>query len=437
MVLPKSVDRIVPSPRTPRVLILSHAATVSGAPRSLRDLIFFFKGNTDWDMRVLIRKSGGSPDLFSELVSTQVFYRYGLPGQVDTRSSSGLQGFLYELRGVLRREHSVLNAYRSLKKVRQLRKLPELRQVWEQRLCSEIQHWKPDVIYSNTAVNGDVIKRLDLTGVPVLVHVRELATAMATLSEEQLHEFRTRPQSYLAVSESVRAYLHDEQGIPTEKVHIVPVGLDCEAIRSRAEEGASDEVRKTYLSAPESGVLIGGVGFLNARKGPDIFFEVASAVLWETGSSHEVKFIWLGEGDLLETMRARVQETGLDGKISFIGLHENPYPFIQACDFMLMTSRDDPFPRVNLEAALFGRPIVCFAGSGGSKEFACDDCGIIVPDFDVSEMIAQTTALVRNKAMREGLGANAKMKVLNDYPIEKIGPKVQGILEAVLAESRG
>lgn len=436
MVLPKSVDRIVPSPRTPKVLIISHAATVSGAPRSLRDLVFFFKGNTDWDMRVLIRKSGGSPSLFSELVSTQVFYRYCTPGQSEARSYSVSQESLRVFLSIVRRESSLRSAYKSLKKVRHLKRLPKTQQVWEQRVCREIQAWKPDVIYSNTAVNGDVIKRLDLADVPVLVHVRELATAMATLSEEQQHEFQTRPQSYLAVSESVRAYLHDEQGIPTEKVHIVPVGLDCEAIRSRAEEGASDEVRKTYLSAPESGVLIGGVGFLNARKGPDIFFEVASAVLRETGSSDEVRFIWLGEGDLLETMRARVQETGLDGKISFIGLHENPYPFIQACDFMLMTSRDDPFPRVNLEAALFGRPIVCFAGSGGSKEFACDDCGIIVPDFDVSEMIAQTIALVRDKAMREELGANAKMKVLNDYQIEKIGHKVQGILEAVLAESR-
>ena len=36
----------------------------------------------------------------------------------------------------------------------------------------------------------------------------------------------------------------------------------------------------------------------------------------------------------------------------------------------LMTSREDAFPLVNLEAGLYESPILCFGGTGGSEEIA-------------------------------------------------------------------
>ena len=41
----------------------------------------------------------------------------------------------------------------------------------------------------------------------------------------------------------------------------------------------------------------------------------------------------------------------------------------QPADLQLTPSLDDPFPRVNLEAACLGKPVVAFKPSGGSAEF--------------------------------------------------------------------
>jgi len=389
--------------RPPRVLAISHAATVSGAPRSLRDLLAFARDTAGWEIRVLVRKNGPAEDLYGQIGISDVFYRFQSPEKaLPVRS---IRRELLDVADGLR--HGRLRAreaYRSLRQHRRARRAARRQRAWEDRLCAEVAAWKPDVIYSNTAVNGDVIKRLDLPDVPVVVHVRELATAMRTLSQAQVDEFRTRPSVYLAVSESVRAYLRREHGVPDEKLHVVPVGLDIDAIRARAIAEETPAIRASLLPEPDAGVLVCGVGFLNSRKGPDLFFEVAEAILRGGGDDPPVRFVWLGEGDMLEPLRDRARGQGFENAIVFPGVVENPYPYLRACDFVLMTSRDDPFPRVNLEAAVFGRPIVCFEASGGSKEFAADSCGVVVPGLDLDAMIAETRVLIRDRARREALG---------------------------------
>ena len=40
-----------------------------------------------------------------------------------------------------------------------------------------------------------------------------------------------------------------------------------------------------------------------------------------------------------------------------------------------MTSREDPFPLVNLEAMTNGVPVICFKDSGGSEELVDSSSG--------------------------------------------------------------
>ena len=52
----------------------------------------------------------------------------------------------------------------------------------------------------------------------------------------------------------------------------------------------------------------------------------------------------------------------------------------------LMTSREDPFPLVNLEAAINKVPIICFENSGGSSEIVDESSGFVVPFCDTQKM---------------------------------------------------
>lgn len=414
-----------------KILFISHAATTSGAPESLRTLMRHFKAHTDWDIRAIVRKKNGPLAPFRSIAYSQFFYLYDLPKWDKPAQPTRLYLLTRELYHVLRRRHGVREALRELRDAAR----PAGRQkAWEEDLRDEVQTWRPDVIYSNTAVNGDVIRKLGLENVPVVVHVRELATAFGTMSSSQTEEFRKRPDFFFPVSHAVRAYLHSQHHIPEERMEVAPVALECENIMRLSEAESVETIRKKKLPFQDGDVLIGGVGFLNERKGPDLFVDVAHKVISQVGDRQSLRFVWLGEGPDLEGLEQRCKELGMEDKIVFTGLLSNPYPYIRAFDFVLMTSRDDPFPRVNLEAALFGKPMICFADSGGSREFAADECGLVVSGLNVEEMVGKTIELAADTDLRERLGRNAKQKVLDHYTSSVVGDAVIQTIETRYAK---
>ncbi len=414
-----------------KVLFISHAATVSGAPISLQILMRYFKEFTDWDMRILVRKKNGPLSPFNAIAMSRFFYQYCLPKGEAPKVRSIPYALAREVYRMGKGRYGLRGAWASLKEYRAERWPRKRQALWEEETCSELKAWKPDVIYSNTALNGDVIKRLGLEDVPVIVHVRELAMAMATLSDNQCNEFKKRPDFYFPVSNAVREYLAREFNIDNSKMKVAPVALECDWILAQSEKESVGSIRKVKLPFGNHEIIIGGLGFLNERKGPDIFVDIAQRVIEELGEDCPARFVWLGEGTLLEPLRKRVKKLGIDDKVIFTGLQRNPYPYIRVFDFVLMTSRDDPFPRVNLEAAVFGKPIICFEASGGSREFAADECGVIVPGLDIDAMVEKTLLLIKDKVLREQLGLNAQKKVRSTYDVKVIGNDIVHTVEAM------
>jgi glycosyltransferase involved in cell wall biosynthesis len=93
-----------------------------------------------------------------------------------------------------------------------------------------------------------------------------------------------------------------------------------------------------------------------------------------------VRFLWLGgetTGDRVLEFAHDVQALGLQGVCQRVAANSNVFDYYCAMDVFALTSREDPFPLVMLEAGSLGIPVVCFAGSGGTQEFVQDDAGLI------------------------------------------------------------
>ncbi len=413
-----------------KVLFLSHAATRSGAPLSLRTLVRHFRDRMGWEPRLLVRKRNGEIGPFAELGPADFFYKHFYPDRDGTHSHSSGKLIVNHLKAIRQKG---FHPRALLATLAQRRDRMRRQAAHEAELRRQLRRWQPDLIYSNTALNGDVIDKLGLEGVPVVAHVRELADTFKLLNPAQLESFRRRPDYYLPVSGAVRDYLAAEQKIPTERMSVAPVALEHDRLRELAEAVPTEAIRE-QLGLAEGALLIGGVGYLNERKGPDIFLAVAKKVIDQLGAGQPVHFVWLGEGELLTRLRQRSEKFGIRDKVTFTGLVDNPYPYIRAMDLVLMTSRDDPFPRVNLEAGLFGVPMIAFDGSGGSREFAEDQCGLVVPHLDIQAMHAATVKLVRDPALRRQLGDNARRKVLEQYGVETVAPAIEARLREHLPQ---
>ncbi len=89
-----------------------------------------------------------------------------------------------------------------------------------------------------------------------------------------------------------------------------------------------------------------------------------------------------------------------------------------------MMSREDPYPIVNLEAAFLGKPLLCFANTGGSPEFIEKDAGFVVPYLNIDAMSNKAIALIKNEKLRKCFGDQARAKVLRRHTTSIDAPKI-------------
>ena len=124
------------------------------------------------------------------------------------------------------------------------------------------------------------------------------------------------------------------------------------------------------------------------------------------------------------------------GPHQFVGPLEQPAQLFGAMDVFALTSREDPFPLVMLEAAAAGIPLVCFAGGGGAPEFAHPDAGRVAAYLDVAGMAAAVSDLLEREEERERMGQTAAERVRTLYTVDQAGPVLVDVIRRSLgAES--
>ena len=132
-----------------------------------------------------------------------------------------------------------------------------------------------------------------------------------------------------------------------------------------------------------------------------------------------------------------VKAAGLEGIVHFVGSSPKPLDYFAAFDVFALTSREDPYPLVCLEAASFGKPILCFAGGGGEPEFVEDDCGFVVPYLDIEAMADRVLELMDSPELRQRLGTSARAKVRARHDIEIVAPRILEVIRQCASQARG
>ncbi len=98
-------------------------------------------------------------------------------------------------------------------------------------------------------------------------------------------------------------------------------------------------------------------------------------------------------------------------------------------DVFLLSSREDPYPLVVLEAALLQKPIICFESAGGAPELVESDAGMVVGYLDVVAASEAIITLVKDPVLRKQKGLNASQKVLSRHDTNHSIQKVLTIIE--------
>ncbi len=163
------------------------------------------------------------------------------------------------------------------------------------------------------------------------------------------------------------------------------------------DRGARARLRSILGIGPKE-VLVLGAGHADLRKGFDLFLQTWRAARRGFRQAH---FCWIGSAEptLAAHLAPELAAAIATGHFHLPGPQDEPGPWYAAADAFALTSREDPFPSVVLEALSAGLPSVAFAGGGGIPELLeAEDCGRVVPMGDAAAMARAALALAATSA---------------------------------------
>jgi glycosyltransferase involved in cell wall biosynthesis len=293
-----------------------------------------------------------------------------------------------------------------------------------------------DLIYLNTASAAHHLPVLSSRGRSILWHIHELEYALRkSIGDQQIHQVFALATRFIVVSQSVREALIKKFEVHSDKIDLVHGFIGVPSVSPASAQSFRRRIHDDF-GWPENAFVIGGCGALGWRKGTDLFLQIAETVLKaDTGGG--VRFVWVGGGSTDEKLRFEhdIRALKLQNHCRYVPATAQVMDYYHAMDVFALTSREDPFPLVMLEAGSRRLPVVCFAGSGGGPEFVGDDAGVIVPYLDVTGFAQCLHDLRNSPELCRRLGAAASEKVRSRHTIDVQGPKMVESIERCLATS--
>src|SRR5439155_12321154 len=132
-------------------------------------------------------------------------------------------------------------------------------------------------------------------------------------------------------------------------------------INVSAERAAA--IRKE-LGIPEGEPLVLGIGYADLRKGFDLFLQ-----LWRAfrAQKKRVHVCWVGDMDpgLRDWLTNELSDAQETGTFHLPGRRDDIDAFLSPASGLALTSREDRFPTVALEALASVIPVFAFDGPGG------------------------------------------------------------------------
>ena len=388
-----------------RILVVGHDAYRAGAQIELLHILGWLRRNHHARLTLLLKRGGELVDEYRTVLPTHV-----LPSPAGR---GPLQRVLMLVRKGIGRPGDVGRA-----------------------LLRRLDLESTDLIYASSVASIDLALELKLAlGCPLICHVHELEMSIRRFcGVESFRRANRHIDAYIAVSKAVAQNLLTSHQIGPDGVHLAYEGILLPSSRQMERLWQAAPATKRASSIPDDAFVVGGCGTLDWRKSPDVFLQVAHLVA-KRPKPRPVHFVWVGgnnSGSGLEALHYDMQKLQIVDTVHLVGHQPNPEQYFAFFDAFLLTSREDPFPLVCLEAAAYGVPIICFDGAGGMPEFVEDDAGFVVPYLDTPAAADRILALVESEERRLALGSHAARKVRAAHGIDVVGSRVAAVLDAHL-----
>jgi glycosyltransferase involved in cell wall biosynthesis len=258
---------------------------------------------------------------------------------------------------------------------------------------------------ANTTVSGGLARLLKAHGFDVVTLVHELPNLIREYHLlDHVAAIREHSDHVVFASSFVKQAFQDNFGSVEHKALIRPQG-----VYNRFERDLSARARICgELGLDEGKPIVLNVAYGDIRKGVDLFLQTASL---SSSRGLDTQFVWVGalHPQLKDWLLSDIGRAGL-ANLRFVGERTDVADFMNAADVFYLTSREDPFPSVLMEAMQVGLPVVAYAGNGGFVDLYEHDpkLGTLITQGDLDAALAE---IARFAGRRPGADADAQHRI--------------------------
>jgi glycosyltransferase involved in cell wall biosynthesis len=288
---------------------------------------------------------------------------------------------------------------------------------------------KVELVYLNTIASAWAINIIkEYFKVPVISHIHELGHSLELYANEtDRTSLIEKSSKIIACSDAVGKNLFENFGATKNKLVTIHSFIKNEDVKNKLIDINTDKIKEQF-NIPKDKFLVGACGNAEWRKGTDVFLSVANSCIKK---DNNIVFIWIGmknDGKYSYQIKFDIELMGI--KENVILIEQTPYSIelIKSLDVFFVSSREDPFPLVMLEAAICKKAIIGFDNTGGCSEFLDNGIGKIIPYLDVEAASNIIFELKNNPPILEELGNNAHNSVISIYDFKDSCSRIENII---------
>lgn len=292
-----------------------------------------------------------------------------------------------------------------------------------------------DLIHAHFAIDGlYALKLAQKKGIPLVTthHGFDVTVSNKDLLASRspawinylLHQHKVKSQGdkFICVSDFI-ARQALQHGFPESKIIQHYIGIDVNKYQPRAKED-------------DQGIIL-HVARLVEKKGTAVLINAVKQVKL---LNPDVKLVIIGEGPLLDGLKAQVTSLGLDQTVTFTGAlpHVDVMAWMRKASMLVLpsitakTGDAEGLGMVLLEAAVTGVPVIGTQHGGIPEAIIDEQTGFLVKERDDKQLAERISFLMKDEHKRFEMGKNARIFISEKFNLSKQTIKLEKIYQELI-----
>lgn len=220
--------------------------------------------------------------------------------------------------------------------------------------------------------------------------------------------------AFMAPSSGLLKIFYDDWGVPDQRLHLIPNGIDIYHFTASQES----EKKQTVP-------VIGSVGALRPEKRFDRLIRIFSSIKKE----HAVSLLLIGDGADRAMLEGLVDELGVGDSVTFTGAMSDVRGALAQIDIYMITSDTEQMPISLVEAMAAGKPVVGTDVGDVKRMVASSNAAFIHPSQQEEAMKVSLLELINDPSCAKLIGSENAEKAAKDYSVETMAQHYRKIFD--------